>query len=520
MKAKFFSLIKLHPFLATFISACLMSLGQIFPILSFLSWFGLVPFFSLFTLDISFLRKLQCTYLWGFIFYCWQAHWFLEIFPLDWAGFPGWPAYFLLIGGILFLALIKSISYLLLPIVCEITKCKENPLGFMLPAIWISIEYTLGIGTFGYTFGQIAMSQYKNLPLIQSANLIGALGVGGLIALCNAFILTILLQNRPRIFVLSFVMLILSINPLYGIYCLAKDTPSIRSIEAGIVQGNFHIGNKLSAKTTYMREQYLILSKSLLEYHKVDLILWPETALPSLTNTEQESILASFAKKENIYLFTGTTSRISTQRFNIIQGYNPTGQLFSTYVKQKLVPLGEYLPYEKVINNLFPFTKDLWILQDGLHAGSKAGVINIGIGKLGELICYDSTFSELSRQAVIEGAELLLLGTDDSWFRYSVATKQHLAQSVFRCIENGRDMIRAANTGISAFLSYNGEINGATGSMVEATTIGKVNLKNHQTIFTRFGDLGLLLLAIFVITIYASTNTLRRISSKSIKRGR
>ena len=520
MKAKFISLIELHPFWATFVSACLMSFAQIFPLLSFLSWFGLVPFFAIFAIDISFLRKMQCTYFGGFIYYCWQAHWFLEIFPLDWAGFPGWPAYFLLVGGIILLALIKATSYLILPIVCKMIKCKENQLIFIFPAAWIIIEYTLGIGTFGYTFGQIAMSQYKNLFLIQSANMIGALGISGLIALCNGFILTIFLQKRLQIFTFSIVMLILIINPFYGFYSLARETPTISSLEAGIIQGNFHIGNKLSANTTYMREHYLKLSKSLLKEHQVDLILWPETALPSVTTNKQEALLALFAKQENVYLFTGTSSRINQKRFNILQGFNPNGQLFATYKKQKLVPLGEYLPYKNYVNRLFPFTKSLWILQDGLHAGSIPGVFNSELGTLGTLICYDSTFPELSRQAALEGAELFLLGTDDSWFRYSVATQQHLAQSVFRCIENGRYMIRAANTGISSFLSDKGDIYGSTKIMVEATTTGKVNLKNHQTIYTRLGDLGLLVLALLILFFYASTNTLRLINSRSIKRGR
>jgi apolipoprotein N-acyltransferase len=115
---------------------------------------------------------------------------------------------------------------------------------------------------------------------------------------------------------------------------------------------------------------------------------------------------------------------------------------------------------------------------------------------LGVLVCYEVIFPELAREYVLKGSDLLVNITNDAWFGESSAPWQHLAMARFRAIENRVWLARAANTGITAFISPSGDVVQQTGLFESGFLVGQVGLGARPGLYSHMGDIipGLFLL--------------------------
>ena len=127
------------------------------------------------------------------------------------------------------------------------------------------------------------------------------------------------------------------------------------------------------------------------------------------------------------------------------------------------------------------------------------GIVNplpMNGAQLGVLVCFEGIFPELARDYVRKGTDLLVNITNDAWFGRSSAPYQHLAMTRCRAVENRIWLVRAANTGVSAFMSPAGHITRQTGIFEEAFLTDTVGVGAVPTVYTRYGDI---LPAIFLI---------------------
>jgi len=135
----------------------------------------------------------------------------------------------------------------------------------------------------------------------------------------------------------------------------------------------------------------------------------------------------------------------------------PHESAVQVYDKARLLQFGEYVP----LGHLLPLSS---VLSKHVEGGSFPVVSQErfpnALGEMGTLICFESTFSGLARQAVINGAQMLFVLTNDAWFLKSAAARQHALQSQFRAIETGRAVVRVANTGLSRVYLPNGQVEG------------------------------------------------------------
>ena len=134
----------------------------------------------------------------------------------------------------------------------------------------------------------------------------------------------------------------------------------------------------------------------------------------------------------------------------------------------------------------------------------KTGNLSAGI-----LICFEAVFPELARTLVREGANVLVNITNDAWFGMTSAPYQHLSMAVFRAVENQRPMIRAANTGFSAFIGPQGAILSESDLFTEEVLERALTLSNSPlTFYSRFGDLfAIALLVISLSKIFSCFRT-------------
>jgi apolipoprotein N-acyltransferase len=266
----------------------------------------------------------------------------------------------------------------------------------------------------------------------------------------------------------------------------------------GVAQGNIPQDVKWDSafqKKTLATYRDLSLA---LEGQSPGLIVWPETAFPSSfpSGTELDDKVMDIAQETGTHLLMGALSAKEKKKAigevrEVIEVYNsayllsPQRRILGLYDKMHLVPFGEYIPFSArfpILNKL----AGIW----NIEPGEKTVLFRLPRGRFGVLICFEVIFPELCRESVRQGANFMVTITNDAWFGKTSAPHQHLSQATFRAIENRVWLVRAANTGISAFIDPWGRIIKPSGLFAPAVLAAEITFKaNTVTFYTRYGDL-------------------------------
>ena len=225
-----------------------------------------------------------------------------------------------------------------------------------------------------------------------------------------------------------------------------------------------------------------------------EMIVYPETAIPyTLTqNNSMSKYLKGISQSTGATLLVGgfTKDPLGRGDYNSIVAFSADGQMNDTvYSKRRPVPFGEYVPGKEIIKTVIPPLAELVLSESEIVAGEEANVIELKEGNVGALVCFDSIYDSLARDSVRQGAELLTVSTNDSWFSDSAALYMHNAQAQLRAIENGRYVVRAANTGISSIISDKGEVIACTEPNVEGYVMGEIQFNSYRTLYSIIGNL-------------------------------
>ena len=134
-------------------------------------------------------------------------------------------------------------------------------------------------------------------------------------------------------------------------------------------------------------------------------------------------------------------------------------------------------------------------------------LLDAGGVKLGTTVCYEAIFPQLWRERNKEGAQLFINITNDAWFFNTAAPYQHLAANVLRAVENGRPVLRAANTGFSAYIDAFGNIKEQSNLFTQEilTLSVPLSVTDRNTFYTQWGDWFAWICAILFFTIGIST---------------
>jgi apolipoprotein N-acyltransferase len=202
-------------------------------------------------------------------------------------------------------------------------------------------------------------------------------------------------------------------------------------------------------------------------------------------------------------IFGAITSAPNNKKNNCIIAVYPDGSTSEEYVKQKLVPFGEKMPSFDIIGRIVPALTQLDIGTSYVE-GTEGKIIETHEGiKTGPLVCYDSVFSSLARENVLKGAEIMVVSTNDSWYKDGAAVRQHQSQSVIRAIETGRYVFRSASTGISCIITSKGIITQETEILKEEYICGKGYASQRKTLFVLLGNTSLYFSFICVFSLFA-----------------
>jgi apolipoprotein N-acyltransferase len=348
--------------------------------------------------------------------------------------------------------------------------------------------------------------------LAQAASLIGMPGLTLLIVLWAALpALAGFSGTRKREWALA--LLFLAFLPglwLWGNSRLAQDVgATVNGVALRIVQPN--IAQEAKWRRESARENFdklkRLSTQSTPEHPRgiddVSVVIWPESAV-SFFIDESKQGLAELADMlpEHALLIMGALRRDAQGQgeervYNSVLAFDGDASLIAHYDKWRLVPGGEFLPFENVLKPL-GFRKVVTVPESFAAGPGPRNVSLPGLAPAAVLICYEAIFPH----DLIDPAERpswIVNVTNDAWFGNSSGPYQHLAQARLRTIEQGLPLIRAANTGISAIIDAYGRIEARLALGVEGVLDGRLPASLPSTLYARAGDLILTGLIILLI---------------------
>ncbi len=416
--------------------------------------------------------KLSRAYLGGFWLVYSQHlivyHWFVSFYPLDFTELsrPAAAAVVLLaIFGISLLAAMFGGVFGLMTVGIgrlRITKKYPLILPFAAASAYALNEWIRTRFWFGVPWGRLALGQLtEGKPIsVLTASLFGSYFTAFLIILVSFLAAQAIflkkLKLRPAL-----ALGLVAANLMTGAVIAGVPQREETSVKVAAIQGNINSRDKWYDMTAWeMFELHLDLTVEAAE-QGAELIVWPESSLPSSMYYDE---LAQTCLEQGINVIFGTLDMNGEGvHRNILRMIDSNGVLSETvYIKRHLVPFGEYVPMRKLFTFLFPPLAQISMLEGDLEQGTESKLFEVEInGKalsLGGLICFDSIYEELSYASANDGADILCIGTNDSWFLDSRAVYMHCAQSRLRAIETGLPVVRAGNTGISAVITQKGEV--------------------------------------------------------------
>ncbi len=360
-------------------------------------------------------------------------------------------------------------------------------------ALWVAQEAFRGWFLTGFPWLYVGYSQLDG-PMA------GLAPVGGVWLLSFALALSAaLLVNLPRLYrnkpQLAEALVLLIAPWLLG--AAFKDhawtAPAGEPLSVAAIQGN--VEQNLKWDPAQLNAQLALYRDMSFASKPVDILVWPETAVPVLK--EQAigylSMMDRFASDRQSALITGVPIRQPNERgeqryYNAV---SVVGQGSGDYLKQRLVPFGEYVPLQDMLRGLIAFF-DL-PMSDFARGEHGQPLLEAKGHRIATFICYEVVYPEFAAEMAAQ-SDLLLTVSNDTWFGKSIGPLQHLQMAQMRALEAGRWMIRATNNGVTVLIDPFGRITERLPQFEQATLYGQVQPMQHLTPYLQWRSWPLIIL--------------------------
>ena len=235
------------------------------------------------------------------------------------------------------------------------------------------------------------------------------------------------------------------------------------------------------------------------------LVIWPESPMNFTYGTDAQlrELLVNFAtKNKTSILFNSQEPAPNDGIYNSALFVNEQGQLIAQYDKIRLMPFGEYVPLPRWM----PGANLITAIVGDFTPGTRFTLMPIGNSRAGVFICVESAYPFVARNLTREGADVLINISNDGYLGPTAVRRQHLANAVFRAVENDRPVLRVTNTGITAYITSRGRLVDATESFQPAVRTWRTGGKiSGHTFYTRYGDVFAGICAVLSVIILVST---------------
>lgn len=453
-----------------------------------MAWFALVPVL-LALHDLPWQKALRVMSLAAWIYFTLTLYW-LTIAMSVYGGLP-WVASILVIlalAGLFtcFMAPAPVVGFYIA------RRFPKLPWWLCVPTAWVAHEWARTHSLTGYPWANLADSQTLcNLFIVQMADVFGENGVTWILLLSNCTLVCLWRRQNGRApLALTAVLVVAAL--LYGVLIGPQWTMPTTgtSLRLAALQANIPQDEKWDAAFVekILRDYGALAQKA--SQQGVNLAVWPEAAFPMFLDHETKEFPRPH--HEPMYELIGlpTAQREANGAvtpYNSIFLVGPKGEVLDAYDKIHLVPFGEYVPLKKFlffVDRVVPAIGDFKPGQARRPLRLPSADVNLGL-----IVCYEDIFPAQARAMTKLGADVLINSTNDAWYEYSSAAWQHLSIAIYRAVENRRPLLRATNTGISAWVSPRGEIL-STLPWFESGILSADLPLGHRpmSLFTRWGE--------------------------------
>ena len=447
-------------------------------------------------------RAFTLGWISGMGFYLGTLYWIVHTIGL-YSNIP----YFIAVGLLLLMCAILSAYTGAFAAGLRIYAQHGLPIVLLGPLCWVALEWVRSFFFIGFPWVSLGYSQYNFLTLIQFVEFTGIYGLSALVVFGNIVLFSVLSRRGPGRGRLLLVLLLL-VAGLSGWGGWRREQlaalPKTHTLRVGVAQGNIAQDKKWDPdyqETTLAR--YEQLTRRVAE-QTVDLIVWPEASIPFFFQSDvtYRGRLLDLAQETKTPLLFGSPAFLRNGTditlFNRAYLMSPETTILGQYDKIILAPFGEYIPFQSSIL----FFLDKWVEGIGDFApGTTPTVFSLPFGEFGVLICYEGIFPDLARRFVHNGATLLINMTNDAWFGETSAPYQHLAMEAMRAVENRVPLVRAANTGISAIVGIDGQVQVQTALSEIAFLAEEIAWPQVTSVYTQYGDWFAKLCAVSVLVM-------------------
>jgi apolipoprotein N-acyltransferase len=371
---------------------------------------------------------------------------------------------------------------------------------------WVVVEGVRDRWPWGFPWGRLAMSQ-AGAPTEGWVAIGGAPFLTFIVALVGAMLAWLLLtalragdqayqHGRGRNWVYPAVGLAVTVAlALAGAILPVDPVGNVPSATVAAIQGNVPRARSLSAQlddTTVTQNHAAVtieLARQVADHRRPapDLVIWPENSTsldPSLYPPIYQQISAAVAAINRPVLVGAV---LENPLRNAGQLWLPGKGPVAVYVKRRLVPFGEYIPFRSLLSKITSLTQ---LVPTDFTPGHTNTVFRIGAIRLGDVICYEIGFDDLVRSDVTDGANLLTMQTNDATFERDGQvgeTEQQLAMARIRAVEQDRAVVVASTTGVSAIIAPDGRLITSSGTWRQAILEARVPLITHRTLAAQVG---------------------------------
>ena len=461
------------------------------------AWIALTPLLVALGSRISLSRAFWLglltgtVYLWGTLY--WLSNVMTRYGDINLAGS--------IVINAVFIAYLALYPALFVVIVRRLMIAFGPPALVAVPFVWTATELGRMYVFTGFPWVLLGYSQASVLPIAQAASVVGVFGVSAVVSATSAALAGVVIARawRPAAVVLTGVLLLAVWGNVRA--RTAELTRAGQPLRVGIVQPNtleedVEAAVRDPARGRDIVERDLSLTRDALS-QQASFVVWPESGLSPYTVEDYPDVsqaIRDTARKAGVPILVGSDqlewrssggSREVERQFNAAFLIRADGTTGAVYRKMHLVPWGEYVPLKNWLTFVGPLVR---AIGRGFDAGDTPTLLPVGQHPVSAAICYEIIYPDLVRRSVLEGSELLTTITNDSWFGRTSAPYQHFEQASMRAIEEGRYLVRSANTGISGIVDPYGHVLARTDIFHPAVIVGEVRLLTATTVYTRIGD--------------------------------
>jgi apolipoprotein N-acyltransferase len=378
-------------------------------------------------------------------------------------------------------------------------------LAIFVPLAGVMCEYLRAeVPLLGFGWAVLGYSQAECAKVLAFARFLGVYGISALILFFNAMLFAVLSRrenNKGALLHKAVVLLVLMVVmvgvAIYG-NNVSRAVDSPRTMRVALVQPNISLEEKWEPLLKELVIKKTLKLIELVDFQDPDIIILPEAAYPGALKWEfEESPFEELALMIKTPIIIGAPNLTNDLRSFNSAFFIDEGELKAVHNKLRLVPFGEFVPFRPFFA-LFGLDKVAYSLGVGDFSFGTTYTLfkkeslqaNFGV-----LVCFEDTIPSLARNFMKEGANVLVNITNDAWFKRSVEPYQHLQAARLRAVENNCYLVRAANTGISAFIAPNGAVMSMVKDehgdicFVTGIAVDTIGLKKGESPYAKIGYL-------------------------------